>query len=124
MKLGLRYDRTDPWRSVAELWDQVVSDPIHSPFCTCLSPGDIAPDAVIIEQGLIGYLTQKYQSEGSQISLILADRLEASDGDFVGWLRKIGNRLSEDERQRLMEDVRESLLSMRNESSTSRFACA
>jgi len=79
---------------------------------------------VIIEQGLIGYLTQKYQSEGSQISLILADRLEASDGDFVGWLRKIGNRLSEDERQRLMEDVRESLLSMRNESSTSRFACA
>lgn len=124
MKFGLQYERNDPWQPIEELWDQAVSNPIHSPFCTCLMPMDISPDAVIIEQGLIGYLVQKYHTAGSQIGRILNNRLETSDGDLVGWLRKIANRLSEDERQRLMEDVRESLLSMRNESSTSRFACA
>jgi hypothetical protein len=124
VKFGLQYERNDPWQPIAELWDQAVSNPIHSPFCTCLMPMDISPDAVIIEQGLIGYLVQKYQNEGSRIGRALYDRLETSDGDLVGWLRKITNRLSEAERQRLREDVQESLLSMRNESSTSRFACA
>lgn len=121
---GLRYDRKDPWQQLVELWDLVLANPIHSPFCSCRVPGGLSIDAETIAQDLIDYLSPRYRAEGrTQLADLLDARAMAPRSDFIEWLREISGSVPEPEKLRLIDDIVVTLSSMRNASSGSVFLC-
>jgi len=121
---GLRYSRHDVWQPVAELWDIVLANSIHSPFCSCRGPGGMSFDADMIEQDLIDYLEPRYRTEGwTQLADILDRRAMEPRSGFVDWLREVSSSMPGQDRMRLIDDIIATLSSMSEASSGSGFLC-
>ena len=120
----MRYDRNDPWQPLAELWELVLANPVHSPFCSCLVPMGISIDATTLEQDLLDYLLPRYQAQGRErLAGALAGRAATARTGFIDWLRNIGHDLPEPDTQRLIEDITKTLSTFQDAAPTNRFAC-
>lgn len=121
--IGLRYDRADVWQPVVELWDLVLANPIHSPFCSCLLPRNVALDGDTVEQDLLDYLAPRYRdSRQMQLAAILEKRAMAARSGFIDWLREATRNVPDQDKARLIDDLVETLSSIR-EASSGGFVC-
>lgn len=94
----------DAMGRAVRLWREAPASPLHGAVCACLGGGGFVLGRDALEADLLDFLEPRYATEPALLAMLRARRA-APTGDFVDWLQRSCDGLTDELRLRLAEDV-------------------